>query len=141
MNPFARLWQDHPLIVVHLAAALMAIVVGTVQMVRAKGTSSHRAIGWGFVALLGATALTSVFIRDRQLPNIGGYTPIHIFTAVALVALPLGVWHARRGNLKAHRGTMSRLFYGACITAGIFTLVPGRFLGDLVWKHWLGVLH
>jgi uncharacterized membrane protein len=34
---------------------------------------------------------------------------------------------------------MTRLYFGACVLAGIFTLLPGRFLGQLLWKHALGV--
>jgi uncharacterized membrane protein len=140
VNPFVTLWQEQPLIAVHLSVAVLALLTGTLQMALAKGTPSHRVRGWVFVVFMGTTALTSVFIRDEHLPNIAGYTPIHIFTVVTLVFLPLGVWHARRGRIKAHRGVMKGVFFGACVTAGIFTLVPGRILGDLVWKQWLGVL-
>ena len=28
---------------------------------------------------------------------------------------------------------MQRLYIGACVIAGLFTLLPGRFLGSLLW--------
>jgi uncharacterized membrane protein len=53
-----------------------------------------------------------------------------IFTAVML---PLGVVHARRHRVKQHRATMIGLFLGALIVAGIFTLLPGRIMHDVVF--------
>ena len=80
-------------------------------------------------------ALTSVFIRDYRLPNLFGFTPIHLLTVVTAVLLPIAVWNARHGNVAAHRKTMKGLYVGGCIVAGVFTLLPGRFLGDLLWRQ------
>ena len=33
---------------------------------------------------------------------------------------------------------MQGVYLGACVIAGFFTLVPGRYLGDLIWVHGLG---
>jgi uncharacterized membrane protein len=35
---------------------------------------------------------------------------------------------------------MLGLYLGACIGAGVFTLLPSRILGQLVWGQWLGLL-
>jgi uncharacterized membrane protein len=35
---------------------------------------------------------------------------------------------------------MVSLYLGACVTAGAFTLLPGRYLGQLIWGQWLGLL-
>jgi uncharacterized membrane protein len=35
---------------------------------------------------------------------------------------------------------MRGLYFGACVVAGVFTLLPGRYLGGLLWKQWLGVV-
>jgi uncharacterized membrane protein len=51
------------------------------------------------------------------------------------VALPRAVIAARRGNIGAHRNTMRGIYIGGCIVAGLFTLLPGRFLGSLLWHH------
>jgi uncharacterized membrane protein len=53
------------------------------------------------------------------------------------------VWAFRqllRGNVHGHRQTMLRLYLGACVGAGVFALVPGRTLGQLVWGQWLGLV-
>jgi len=36
-------------------------------------------------------------------------------------------------SIDGHRKTMQRLYIGACVVAGLFTLLPGRFLGSLLW--------
>jgi hypothetical protein len=30
------------------------------------------------------------------------------------------------------------LYVGACLIAGGFTLLPSRYLGNLIWHEWLG---
>jgi uncharacterized membrane protein len=133
MNAYLALLQRHPLIFVHLTTALGALLLGVVILSRRKGTWSHRWMGWIWIALMGSTALTSAFIRDYRLPNLAGYTPIHGFTLYVAVMLPLAVWHIRRGNVVGHRKAMKGIFIGGCLVAGLFTLLPGRFLGSLLW--------
>jgi uncharacterized membrane protein len=133
MNTTLGLMHRHPLIFFHLVTAVAALLLGIVMLSRRKGTTSHRALGWIWVTLMGSTALASVFIRDYRLPNLYGYTPIHSFTLLVAVLLPLALWYIRRGNVRGHRKTMTGLYIGACIVAGLFTLLPGRFLGSLLW--------
>jgi uncharacterized membrane protein len=82
---------------------------------------------------MGSTALSSAFIRDDGMANLLGYTPIHLLTLFVAVMLPLGVGYARGGNVRGHRKTMQGLYIGACIIAGLFTLLPGRFLGSVLF--------
>ena len=132
MTAFTTLLHDHALVFVHLITALAALLIGLLVLLRRKGTPSHRAWGWAWVALMGSTALASAFLRDHHLPNIAGITPIHAFTALVAVQLPRGIWHIRQGHVAAHRQTMRSLYIGGCVVAGIFTLLPGRFLGRLL---------
>ena len=141
MDHIAHLLETRPLIALHLFAALIALVIGIVVMRRRKGTVNHKMLGWTWVALMATVAISSAFIRDYHLPNIAGYTPIHAFTAFVAVGLPTGILRIRRGNVAGHRQVMTRMFFGACVVAGLFTLLPGRFLGDLLWKHTLGLVH
>ena len=139
MNTLIDLFQNRPLIALHLASALLALLLGAVMLLRRKGTFSHRTLGWAFVVTMGTAALSSAFIRDHHLPNIAGFTPIHLFTITVAVLLPLGIWRIRNGQVSAHRKTMTGLFIGGCLVAGLFTLLPGRFLGDLLWHQGLGL--
>jgi uncharacterized membrane protein len=139
MESLSQLVAQRPLIALHLGAALLALLLGAIVMLRRKGTFSHKTIGWAFVVLMATTAITSAFIRDHLLPNIAGFTPIHFFTAYVAVWLPIGIWRIRSGQVTAHRRTMRGIFFGGCVVAGIFTLLPGRLLGNLLWHEWLGI--
>lgn len=137
---FAFMLQRHPVIFFHLVTALLALLLGAVMLARRKGTHSHKAVGWVWVLLMGSTALASAFIRDYNMPNLAGITPIHAFTVITAVNLPRGIWYIRQGNVAAHRRSMTNLYVGACLLAGVFTLLPGRFLGHMLWHHALGVV-
>jgi uncharacterized membrane protein len=138
MNTLLQLLQQRPVIFVHVLAALTAIVIGAVLLWGRKGTLNHRVLGWAWVVAMATTALTSLFIHGGDLPNIAGFSPIHGLALFVAWQLPRGVAFIRRGAVAGHRKTMQGLYIGACVVAGAFTLLPGRFLGQLVWGQWLG---
>ena len=140
MNPLTRLLDHQPLTFVHLCAAAAALLLGGVILARRKGTPDHRLLGWAWVALMGCAVIASAFMRDYRMPNIAGFTPIHLLTVVAGVYLPLGIWRIRHGDVAGHRSAMRGLYIGGCIVAGLFTLAPSRVLGRLLWTHALGLL-
>lgn len=140
MDPILQLFATRPVVFLHLVSAFAALLLGIAILARRKGTGSHRVLGWAWVLLMAAAAVTSALLRDDRLPNLWGFTPIHAFTVLVGIGLPWAVWNARRGNIAVHRKTMRHLYIGGCVVAGLFTLVPGRLLGNLLWKHALGVL-
>lgn len=133
-----------PLIAIHLSAALGAVAAGPVALwARRSGAQRpklHRAFGYGWVTLMLVAATSAIFIRDFRLPNINGFTPIHLLIPVVYGMLLLAFWFLARGNSNGHRKTMLGLYIGACGVAGAFTLLPGRYLGNLVFGHWLGLI-
>jgi hypothetical protein len=50
----------------HIAAALTALLLGTVQLVGIKGTGLHRLIGWTWVVAMVTVAVSSLFIPPDQ---------------------------------------------------------------------------
>lgn len=140
MEQIQHLIATRPVVALHLFAALLATVVGAVLLTRRKGTGGHKTLGWTWVVLMATVALTSLFIRGGKLPDIAGWSPIHLLTLTVLITVPAAVVAVRRGNVSRHRATMISIYVGACLVAGAFTLLPGRFLGDLVWKHTLGLI-
>lgn len=142
--------QMSPVIAVHMTAALAALVVGPVALWARRGHAArqsatqrprlHRAAGYAWVTLMLLTALSALFIRDFRLPNIAGYTPIHLFVPYTLGGLYLAFRRLFQGDVAGHRKNMLGLYLGACVGAGIFTLLPSRYLGELVWGQWLGLL-
>jgi uncharacterized membrane protein len=125
---------QHPQLVVHLASAVGALGLGAFILLNRKGTTPHRWMGWTWVLLMGTAALSSAFVRGGNLPNIAGFSPIHLLTIFVLWQLPRGIRYARQGNIVGHRKTMRGLYIGGCIVAGLFTLMPGRYLGQMLFS-------
>ena len=122
----APLLQAEPVIQIHAFAAIGAFALGLIQFAAPKGTLPHRTIGWTWVTLMAVIALSSFFIH--QIKMVGPFSPIHLLSIFTLVMLPLAVLHARRHNIKKHRGVMIGIFIGALLVAGAFTFVPGRIM-------------
>lgn len=126
-----------PAIAIHMSLALTAVAIGPValwaRMGMKKRPQLHRAFGYAWVTCMLGAAISGLFIRDFKLPNIGGYTPIHLLIPLTLFTLFKAFRFLAQGNVTGHRKSMQWLYVGACLVAGAFTLVPGRFLGDLIW--------
>lgn len=127
---FAPVLAASPAILVHLASTLAALGLGVVMLARRKGTISHKRLGWAWVILMVIAAASSFFITGL---NAGRLSPIHILSVVTLIALPWAIYAIRRRNLRSHRWTMISIFVGGLVVAGIFTLLPGRLLGGLIF--------
>jgi uncharacterized membrane protein len=125
-------WPPH--ITLHALAAATALVLGIVQLAAPKGTINHRAIGWMWVWAMLIVAVTSLMIQDTGMLNIGGYTWIHLFTVLTLVTLPILIGRARDKNVRGHRRAALFLFFGGLVLTGLFTLMPHRRLGQLLWS-------
>jgi uncharacterized membrane protein len=124
--PRLELIAAAPLVVqVHLLTVLAAFALATVQIMGAKGTALHRAMGWVLVALFLTTALDSLFIRN---PGGGLFNPFQFFSIWTLIAIPWAVIAARRHNAAFHGRMMTGFYVGALIIAGILTFLPGRLL-------------
>jgi uncharacterized membrane protein len=134
--------QLTPLIAIHMTAAICAIATGPFAIWARKGAVQrpklHRAFGYAWVTLMVATAISALFIRDYQLPNVAGYTPIHLFVPFTLLGLLGAFWALAKGNITQHRQRMVSVYVGACLVAGAFTLMPQRYLGQVIWHQWLG---
>jgi uncharacterized membrane protein len=133
------LFTQPPAVIAHLAVAVGALALGPVALQLPKGSTWHRAAGYTWIALMAAAALTSLFIRDFRLPNVFGYTPIHLLTIATFAGIGFGLWHITRRDVRRHRRTM-QITYAAAVTAGLFALLPTRYLGGLLWGHTLGLL-
>ncbi len=120
-----------PVIKVHLATALAAIVLGTVLMSVRKGRTFHRVAGGAWVSLVFVTAGATLFITQL---NPGRWSYLHLFTGWVLLILPLAVFWAKRGDIRRHRRTMMGLFYGGFAINLFIAFLPGRTL----WMTFFG---
>jgi uncharacterized membrane protein len=124
--PNWRLWSElSPILKVHVAAALLAFVVGMAIFLRRKGSGLHKILGWGFVIAMTMTAGTSLFVTGL---NGSSYSLIHLLSGWTLIALPLGIFAIRNGKVEGHQRAMTGLFVGGLGLAGALTFIPGRFM-------------
>jgi uncharacterized membrane protein len=127
----APLLNAAPAIPVHAFAAMAAFVLGVVQFAAPKGTLPHRTIGWIWVILMLAVALSSFWIH--QLKLWGPWSPIHLLSILVIVSVPLAVWKAHHHEVVDHRRIMIMVFAGALVIAGLFTLLPGRIMHVVIF--------
>ncbi len=128
---FGLLAHVSPVILIHLGFAVLAFIIGAIQIIGPKGTLMHRILGWTWVVMMLIVAVSSLFIH---IINPAGFSLIHVLSVVTLIALPLGVYFARRHRADVHSRIMTRTYVGALVIAGIFTFFPGR----LIWQMFFG---
>ena len=117
-------------ILVHIASALLALVIGPVALFRKSRDRWHRRAGYLWVAAMTATAVSSFWISGIGL--VGPFSPIHLLSLFVLWGLFEGLRDVRRGDIAAHRAGMQGLYvYAICVT-GLFTLAPGRLLNEIL---------
>ena len=115
----------------HALAAMLAIIIGAVQLAAKKGGTQHRLLGRIWVGLMLIVALSSFFIYELRL--WGRYSPIHLLSIWVLISVSMAVYYARAGNIKRHAQIMKSLYVFALIVTGFFTLLPGRIMYQLVF--------
>jgi uncharacterized membrane protein len=133
-----------PVIAIHTTFALSAVVLGPLALYTRLGRTArprwHRAAGYAWVTCMIGAALSALFIHSSLPWRVGTFGPIHLLIALTLLSLVQAFVYLRQGHIAGHRKTMQSLYLFACIVTGLFTLLPGRLLGQLVWGEYLGWL-
>ena len=119
-----------PAIQIHVVAALLAFVIGIVQLIARKGSKQHRTLGYIWVLAMLTVAVTSFWIHEIQ--QFGDYSLIHVLSVVVIVSVPMALAAARGGNVNRHKNIMLSLFILALVVTGAFTLLPGRIMSRVL---------
>ena len=122
--------QTQP-IPLHAIAAMMAIILGGIQLLMKKGGVVHKGLGWIWVSLMLIVSFSSFFIHELKL--WGAYSPIHLLSLWTIFSVGLAIYFVRAGNIKRHKQVMVSLYVFALILTGFFTLLPGRVMHQLVF--------
>ena len=132
-----------PIIAIHMTAAILAIATGPVALWARKGRTQyprvHRAFGYAWVTLMLVATISAIFIKAAAGPSWHGFGVIHLLIPLTLFGLFGAFRFLFKGNINGHRKSMQKLYIGACLVAGGFALLPGRYLGNLVFHQWLGL--
>ena len=121
--------ETHP-IPVHAIMAMIAIILGAIQLSMKKGGTIHKLLGRMWVGLMLIVAISSFFIHEIKL--WGDYSPIHLLSLWTIFILGVGVYYARVGNIKRHKQVMIATYFFALILTGFFTLYPGRIMHQIL---------
>jgi len=113
-----------PIIQIHAAVAVIALVLGALQLFRRKGDAAHRALGRSWVVLMAIVAVSGLFIWTIRI--WGPFSPIHLLSIFVLVMLWRGVAAARRRDISRHMKTMRGTYFFGLIITGLLTFIPGR---------------
>lgn len=115
---------------IHVAAAVLAFLLGGYVLFARKGGRRHRMAGMAWVMLMVIVCVSSFFIHMIRL--VGPWSPIHLLSVATLAALVYAIAQARRRNIVGHQRTMQGLYLGALIGAGSFTFLPGRIMHEVM---------
>lgn len=122
-----------PAVQLHVAAAIVALIVGPVALYRRRRDRWHRRVGTAWVTAMAVLAVSGLFIKSDVLPLVGPFGPIHLLSLAVIVGLWRGIVHIRAGRIAAHRATMRDLYWQAMGIAGLLTLIPGRRINRVLF--------
>ena len=114
------------MIVSHLFLAFAALIIGSINLFSEKGTQRHKFIGWFWIIFMTYVAVSSFWIKEL---NDGVYSWIHLLSITTLISLILSIIAIKLRFIKIHSFLMVGTYIGLFI-AGVFTLMPGRYIAN-----------
>jgi len=122
-------WGRVPAIIwLHLGTIAVALGLTPILLLRRRGDSRHRVLGWVWASAMFTTAALTFFVR---VINPGHLSLIHLLSLLTIVAVPRLVLQARHHRITQHRRGVRTVVTFALLLAGILTFPFGRMLG--VW--------
>ncbi len=119
----------------HASSATLAILLGPVAIYRKRRDRLHKIAGYIWVLSMLTVALSGLFIPSFGLAIIGHMGPIHLFVALTLYSLWMGMRAIFRGNVTAHRAAFSGLYWQGLLVAGLFNFLPGRMINRVLFPE------
>lgn len=126
---------------IHLSVAIVAMLLGPVAIYRQRRDVVHKAVGRVWVLAMAVLAISGFFIPAQVLPMIGAFGPIHLLSVWTLISLVRGIRAILRRDVARHRAAMRGLYWQALGIVGLFTLLPGRRLNEVLFGEtdWIGL--
>jgi uncharacterized membrane protein len=120
---------------IHLIAVIPCIFLGGYLIfLSTKGNHNHKFVGKIYMSLMAIQALISLFMKahvgNQFLDHFGW---IHIISIITLISIPQSLYLIRKNNIKGHQYSMVILYFSGLIIAGAFTLMPGRYLNEVLF--------
>lgn len=118
------------IIQIHVFAAIAALLIGPVALLRGRRDGWHRLAGGVWVVLMVLVAASGLLISER--PVWGPFSPIHLFSVITFAGLVGALRAAWARDFIRHGRIMRALYAQALIIPGVFTLLPGRRLQAVI---------
>ena len=115
----------------HAYAAVLAVILGGIQLLRPKGTSSHKYLGYTWVLLMLWVSITSFWIQTIKI--IEPFRPIHFLSIFTIWSVFDAIRSAKNGNIRRHKRMMKLLYILALVVTGLSTLLPGRIMNTVLF--------
>jgi len=115
----------------HAYAAFLAVILGGIQLLRPKGTGTHKYLGYTWVVLMLWVSVSSFWIHTIKM--IGLFSPIHLLSIFTIWSVFEAIRSARLGNISRHKVMMKLLYVLALIVTGLFTILPGRTMNAVIF--------
>ena len=113
---------------IHFIAAVLAVILGLINLISKKGTLQHRILGWSWLLLMTSVTVPSFWIREL---NDGNFSWIHLLTVWTLISMGIALISIKNGNVRIHASFMIGTMVGAIIAGG-FAMMPGRFISSMI---------
>ena len=116
---------------IHLAMAILAIVLFLIIAMIRRGSRLHKFVGRIWIAVIVVTAMSSFGIHE--INQVMGFSVIHLLSIFTLCNCFIGIRAIRRGNTHAHRSAMFGIAIGGLLIAGGLSFLPGRILHGVIF--------
>lgn len=118
----------------HLSTIFPAFLLGTYLLIARKGNATHRLLGKIYMLLMLSTAIISLLMPAKVGITLWGHFGfIHLFSLLVLYLVPSAFFAIKNGNIERHKYNMIGVYVGGILTAGGFTLLPGRMLNEWIF--------
>lgn len=130
------MYKPTNIVFLHLFIILPCILLGTYLIFAKKGTNIHRLAGKVYMILMALTGALTLFIPAQVGYRIfNHFGLLHLLSLLTLWSVPKAWFAIKRGDVKAHKSAMIKLYIGGIIIAGGFAiLAEGRYLNYLLFK-------
>ena len=119
---------------IHVATVIPAFFIGTWQIFAShKGSPPHRRVGYIYLALMTATAVTALFVHQINPSGLLGLSWIHIFVLITLWGVVSALYGARTHNVRLHKHSMIGVYAGGLLIAGGLAFAPGRIMHQVLF--------
>lgn len=119
------------MLVAHIVFALLSAVLGLIQLIQSKGTTSHKFVGRAWVVSMAWVSVSSFWLTGfAQGHRFSWLHGLSLWTLVCLVAL---VYCARVKNVRGHKRFALGAYIGLLSAGAAAVFMPNRLLYQWLW--------